>query len=429
MLLAAIVCAAGAAGCTTPIKQPLLTLPQQRLNVESFDYIWTTISEQHYDPAFGGLDWQAVRDELRPKIKNTRTMAEARVIIRDMISRLKLSHFSIIPGNLYVNVDRPAPQHAEPGVIGIDIRLLDDQVIVTRVKEGRPAEKLGVRPGWRIIRIDGDNVAEKMILLEQALKEETGKNWAFTSIIQSRLTGRAGETIQVDFLDGENQTRSLEIPLVRAQGKKYKLGYLPAFYVWIKTRTIEPGIGYISFNAFFDPVNVMPVYNKAMISFMNNKGLIIDLRGNPGGIMGMIQGMASWLVDENQVFGTMYLRDNALQIAINPRAVTYTGPVAILIDGLSASSAEIFAGGLQDHGRARIFGEQSAGAALPSSFAKLPNHDLFQYAFTNFRLSSGREIEGTGVQPDVVIRQTRQTLLEGRDLVLEAAVEWIKTEE
>jgi carboxyl-terminal processing protease len=121
----------------------------------------------------------------------------------------------------------------------------------------------------------------------------------------------------------------------------------------------------------------------------------------------------------------MYLRDNELKAIIVPRPKIYKGPVAILIDGLSASMSEIFAGGLKDLDRARVFGTTTAGAALPSQMEKLPNGDGFQFAMANYISTGGDVLEGTGVIPDEEIRPTRDQLLAGSDPVLEAAVTWI----
>jgi carboxyl-terminal processing protease len=122
----------------------------------------------------------------------------------------------------------------------------------------------------------------------------------------------------------------------------------------------------------------------------------------------------------------MKTRDTEVKFVVSPRAETFKGPVAILIDGLSASTSEILAGGLQGLGRARVFGSQSAGAALPSAIEKLPNGDGFQYAFANYVSEGGGVLEGSGVTPDVELTPTRAQLLEGKDPVLEAAVEWIR---
>jgi carboxyl-terminal processing protease len=156
-------------------------------------------------------------------------------------------------------------------------------------------------------------------------------------------------------------------------------------------------------------------------------GVVIDLRGNPGGIGGLAMGVAGWFIDKpDQVLGTMYMRDSNLKFVINPRPDAFRGPLAILVDGCSGSTSEIFAGGLKDLKRARIFGKRTAGAALPSVFEKLPNGDGFQYAIANYISQGGKPLEGNGVIPDEEVPLTRQQLIAGQDPALDAAVAWIQ---
>jgi carboxyl-terminal processing protease len=124
--------------------------------------------------------------------------------------------------------------------------------------------------------------------------------------------------------------------------------------------------------------------------------------------------------------GTEYLRGTTLKFVIFPRAEPFRGPLAILVDGCSASTAEIFAGGLKDIQRARVFGTRTAGAALPSIISRLPNGDGFQYAIANYISQGGKPLEGIGVIPDEEVRLTRHRLLEGQDPVVEAALGWIR---
>jgi carboxyl-terminal processing protease len=155
--------------------------------------------------------------------------------------------------------------------------------------------------------------------------------------------------------------------------------------------------------------------------------VVIDLRGNPGGIGGMAMGMAGFLTDKpNLKLGTMYMREVTLNFIVNPRLEAFTGPVAILVDALSASTSEILAGGLKDLGRARIFGTRTAAAALPSQFERLPNGDGFQYAVANYISEGGQPLEGLGVTPDVEVKLSRAALLAGRDPVMDAALQWIQ---
>jgi carboxyl-terminal processing protease len=95
---------------------------------------------------------------------------------------------------------------------------------------------------------------------------------------------------------------------------------------------------------------------------------------------------------------------------------------------LSMSTSEIFAGGMKDIGRARVFGTATPGAALPSAIERLPNGDGFQYAFANYISAGGKALEGLGVQPDEVVGYDASELRAGRDPVVEAAVKWILSE-
>jgi carboxyl-terminal processing protease len=141
----------------------------------------------------------------------------------------------------------------------------------------------------------------------------------------------------------------------------------------------------------------------------------------------MAMGMAGWLVSQpGQRLGTMYMRGATLNFFINPRSDAYGGPVAVLVDGSSASTSEIFAGGLKDLGRARIFGTRTAAAALPSVITRLPNGDGFQYAVANYISEGGRALEANGVVPDVEVKLTREALLAGHDPVVDAALDWIR---
>jgi carboxyl-terminal processing protease len=207
------------------------------------------------------------------------------------------------------------------------------------------------------------------------------------------------------------------------------VGHLPAQHVWIDTHPVDGDVGYIAFNHFLDAPVVMPAFNEAVRSFRNAPGIIIDLRGNGGGMSAMARGMAGWFVREkDRHLGTLHLRDLALKMAFAPRPRAYAGCVAILVDGLTVSAAEFFAGGLQDLGRARLFGTQTAGAALPSVIEKLPNGDGFQYVLGDYITAGGERLEGSGVSPDREVPITRQALLDGQDPALEEALRWIRKE-
>jgi len=285
--LTAIACSAIAllpASCATTPKEPPLTTQQRQLNTKSFDYVWSKIRDEYWDPQLGGLDWSAVRDELRPKIEQAAVTSEARAILGDMISRLELSHFAIIPADVYKDLDQPAGESLPDGATGIDLRVIDSRALVTSVVKGSPADRLGVRTGWDIIRIGELDVVSRLEKLTLELEDDLSKPLRLAYAVIPRLMGRVGDTVTVTFLDGDDQTVELDIPLAEQRGRTSKLGNLGEIRVWIDVKTIDDNIGYIAFSGFLNPPYLMKSFNDGMRSFLDAEGVMIDLRGNPGGL-------------------------------------------------------------------------------------------------------------------------------------------------
>jgi carboxyl-terminal processing protease len=340
--------------------------------------------------------------------------------MRDMLDRLHQTHFGIVPGTVYSAVEEGG---GGDGGTGIDLRVLDGQAIVTNVDSGSPAEIAGVKPGWQIVSAGGRELAP---VIQTTKVDPSIHELGLTRALLARLTGPPGGTVQVTFLDGAGKTVSLDLGLKPPRGEASRFGNLPPQQVWYESKRIG-GVAYVRFNLFLDLVRIMTSFENTVRGCRPCEGLIIDLRGNPGGIGGMAMGMAGFLVEKPDLrLGTMYMRETTLNFVLNPRAEVFSAPVAILVDACSASTSEIFAGGLQDLGRARVFGTRSAAAALPSLFERLPNGDGFQYAVANYVSEGGKPLEGLGVTPATEVKLTRAALLAGRDPVIEAALDWIK---
>jgi carboxyl-terminal processing protease len=404
-------------------EKQTLNPAERQLNLDSFEYIWKTVRDKHWDPKPGGLDWQAVHDKLRPQVEKADTMEKARGVMEGMLERLKQSHFAVVPGALYKEMESGG---AREGSSGIDVRVIDGHALVVSVDQGTPAAARGVKPGWEIVRIDGKPLAPVLRKLDEAFGKSTLRDIVLSRSVISRMAGKTGSNVLLDFLDANDSNIGLELERVRPRGVMAKLGFLPPMYFWVESRKVRPDIGYVRFNMFFEPEKLIATVEEAVKNCRDCAGFVIDLRGNPGGIGGLAMGVAGWFIDKpDQRLGTMYMRDNSIKFIVNPRLEPFRGPLAILVDGCSGSSSEIFAGGLKDLKRARIFGTRSAGAALPSVFEKLPNGDGFQYAFANYISEGGKPLEGIGVIPDEEVKITRAQLLAGQDQVADAAVSWI----
>ena len=414
-LLAACICA------------PALTPAERQLNIDSFEYVWKTVRDKHWEAKPGGLDWQAIHDELRPMVERADSMNAARAVMNDMLGRLHQTHFGIVPAELYSDLDGPKGSGFQ-STTGLDVRLVDKQALVTSVEPGSPAASEGVHAGWRILKIGDiplDLVIEK---LDETYAKSTLRGLVARRALLGRLEGETGKSVVVEFLDGADKPINKTLRHGKPKGAMTQFGYLYPVHVWFDSSRVGGGnIGYVSFNMFLDPARLMNLFGEAVQSCNKCDGFVIDLRGNPGGIGAMAMGMSGWFIDKpDQMLGTLYMRETTLKFVVNPRVNTFAGPVAILVDGASASTSEILAGGMKDLGRARIFGSHTAAAALPSVFEKLPNGDGFQYAIANYISEGGKPLEGLGVSPDVDIPVTRKALLEGKDPALDAAIEWIK---
>jgi carboxyl-terminal processing protease len=350
-----------------------------------------------------------------------------------MLERLHQTHFGVIPADAYETVADPSEITGEEppkdhGLTGIDLRILSGHAIVTAVEPGSSALEAGVRTGWEIVRI-GKTACVPLIA---RLSSESGRS-RMTDLLTARtlrshLDGSIGSEVAVDFSDihGKQFTRHLTR---RAEvGALTRFGFLPPMVVSFDAKKLPGGVEYTRFNLFLDPDMVVNKFGEAIRECGHCPGVMIDLRGNPGGIGAMAMGIAGFLISQpDQKLGTMYMRTLPLRFVIFPRAEVYSGPVAILVDGFTASTSEIFAGGMQDLKRAHVFGERTAGAALPSHIERLPNGDGFQYAMANYISEGGRPLEGIGVTPDIVVPLDRTALSEGRDSVIEAALKWLHT--
>jgi carboxyl-terminal processing protease len=405
---------------------------------QSFEIVWRTVKEKHFDPAIGGVDWDKAHETYAPRVAAVKSDREFYLLLHEMLGLLRQSHFTVIPPESLTPEDQ-SKDGEEPsgGGVGIDLRLIGGAAVITRVEPDSSAAKAGLRPGFLIKQI-GDTYVEEIVAAFAKSSEQPGiKNIRMTRSVLAAIGGNPGAMVKIVYLDDRNRTREATLSREKLKGElSPKFGYFPPQYTEFETRRIANGsanssangstgyIGYIRFNIFTAPV--IEKLKTAISGFSDAGGIIFDLRGNPGGLGGIAATIAGRICDSPGSLGVMKMRSGELKFAFFPQENRYTGPVAVLIDGMSASTTEIFSSGIQELGRAVIVGERSAGAALPSYFQKLPTGALFQFAIADFKTPKGVLIEGRGVIPDIEAPYNRASLLAGHDAQLDAAVEQIR---
>ncbi|MDR1840504.1 MAG: hypothetical protein LBQ86_01085 [Holophagales bacterium] len=415
-LVAAFACFAGVQDEFGPERKQLL--------IASFEEVWTTVKDKHYDPALGGLNWQGVYEKYSPRIEKAASDEEGRDVMNEMLGLLGQTHIGVIPASAYDDLRGGNTGDHTPG---IELRVLDGRAIVTLVEAKSPAALLGVAPGWEILRVDGKPVAPIIERVEEIYAKTTLKDLYSARAVESLIVGQPSQSVEIEFNDGKD-VKTLKLNRIAPKGESVTFGSMPSARFWVETSYTKDDVRIIKFNIWLNPEAVASAFSEIMNEAEKVRGFIIDLRGNPGGIGGMAMGAAGWFTSQKGLkLGTTFLRGATLNFVVSPRPNATNAPLAILVDGCSASTSEIFAGGMQDLKRARIFGTPTAGAALPSAFARLPNGDGFQYILANYISEGGKPLEGLGVTPDEIIAPTQADLLDGKDPILDRAIAWIKS--
>lgn len=391
---------------------------------DTFDLVWDTINESYQDPTFGGVDWSAVKTSYEPRLTDAGDKLALRALLQSMLNELGKSHFSIMPQEAAVYTPE---ERTQVGTVGAEFTTTDGgDVVVNEIKPESAAAEAGLRPGDRIVRVAGRNMEEVRKLCAETGMTEARRDFYLSQFVSAPLSGPVGNEVEVEVEGADGKVRKLTLQSRMHTGEwSEPVGAVPSFPVDIQSRH-EERVAYLRFNSF------APILMKDIRKFLRevrpDEGLVLDLRGNPGGLILMASGLCGWLSADSFSLGRMQMRAGVMNFDVYPQRNAFLGPVAVLIDNGSASSSEVLAAGLQEAGRARIFGENSAGAALPSSFLTLPTGDLLQYAVADLTTPKGATLEGIGVNPDKQVARSRDDIAAGRDPVLDAARDWIATE-
>ncbi len=392
-----------------------------------FEIVWQTVNDEYPDPTFGGLDWNEVRDRYQPLIANAESDEAFYKLVNEMLFGLNVSHLAVIPHN--------APEEIEPilsaeGSIGIDVRLIEGDATITSVIPESPGAQAGLRPGFIIQSINGTTIKQITEEREAGLTtppfNDRNKRCNITGAILERVYGSPGSEISIIYLDERQEKQEKKIVRVGRGDRIVLSDELPPFFVEFETKHLGDSIGYIRFNAFLPPIHEK--FPQTIEKMSDASGLIIDLRGNPGGAFFVRKALAETLVRERTLFWRYKSRNETRDVYLEPAETIYEGPVAVLVDVRSWSSSEEFAGGLQAIGRATIVGERTPGKVMVQREMELPNGALFIYPFEQTRTADDTILEGNGVVPDIEVTLDRILLMQGIDSQLEAAIQHIGSE-
>jgi len=400
-----------------PLAQPESSAAQllpEVTRTETFELVWRKINDTYWDRSFNGVNWKAIHDKYFPLVKVAAKGDEFHSLLNQMVGELHVSHVRIMAPGAFGSLASRASD-LKNGAVGLALRWINNEFVIVDVEPDSPAHAAGIRRGFVVSTVNG-KTAEA--LHTEFLKKNPGfpsrEGISRVRSVDAELRGSPNTRVTLDVLNDQNEIVKLEL-----ERKAHPLG------ASFESKRLEQNIGYIRFNVFFG--NVLEKFQAAVRELKETRGLIIDLRGNPGGAGDMAPSIANVLSANEGSLGISKFRYESRSFAYRGSgAEAYKGLVVLLVDELSASTSEVFGGGLQENKRATVIGTTTAGAVLPSQVEPLPTGGALVYVVSNFQTPNGTVLEGRGVIPDIVVRPSRAGLLGGHDAPLERATEVIK---
>lgn len=405
--------------------ETLPPLPSGRW-IPTFEAAWRTVLLRYYDPTLGCLDWPALRSTYGAQVAASQTPTEAFEAMNAMLRELGQSHLAVIPPRA-TDEDGEHALHPGSGLIPIRVRLIDGRPTITR--NAVYGLSSGLPLGAQLISVEGHAMAAEIERLRKAHDRDVEVAAHAAAAIQEWLTCPVGSarTLVVRAIGDEAPQRSV-VACLEPAVERVSMGNLVDLPVELQHGKV-PGttIGWVRFNLWLLPL--MPRIEAALGDLRSHgvQSLVLDLRGNPGGVGAMVIPLARQVLHETASLGELRTRESAYAFNVGGNPEAFRGPLVILLDEGSASTSEIFAQALADLGRAKIIASGSSqGAALPSLVESLPGGARIQFVVGDYTSPSGARIEGQGVQPHLMVRERPSDFAAGRDPVFEAAVLYLQ---
>lgn len=268
--------------------------------------------------------------------------------------------------------------------VGLVLESREDGPVIVSVIEGAPAEEAGISAGERIVEVDGEDVSDTTI-------EE----------LVAVVSGEAGTDVELT-LDGGERGR-YTVTVTRAEID------LPN----VESRLLDDGAGYVRLIQFTDDVGQDVRDAVAELDEQGADGYVLDLRGNPGGLLDEAIDVASVFIEDGPVVSVQQREGD--RVTYDAQGGAIDAPLVVLVDEGSASASEIVAGAVKDRDRGQIVGEQTFGKGTVQTIQPLPEGYGVKFTTARYYTPSGGSIEDSGVAPDLVVGDVEEQLTQAQE--------------
>lgn len=321
----------------------------------------------------GDLDQMLHRIEQVQGVVRARPLAVVYAAVSGMVAALRDPNSAFYTPDAFSQYLRRTRGDDFVGV-GVVIEDRSGETVITQVLEDSPASEAGLRGGDVIIAVDGASTAG--LSLEQ---------------ISQMIRGTEGTDVVLT-LRRPGQAESLVVTITRRRITQRV----------VSTRLLPSGVGYLRLTQFTQGSDDMVAAGLRSLQDQGAKGIILDLRGNPGGLLEAAVNIASHFLERGVVVTLETGRAQAVTYLVRPRSPRHTGPIVVLVDRGSASASEVVAGALQDAG-IKLVGTRTFGKATVQAIYRFRDGSGMRVTISRYLTPAGRDIEGQGLQPDVEV--------------------------
>ena len=359
---------------------------------ELYDDVWKLVNKKYYDPTNNSQDWAKWRYRYEHKLK---TVEDAYVAIDTMLASLNDPYTRFLPPKEF-SEETQSIRGSLKG-IGTQIGLRDGQLVIIAPFEDSPAERAGLLADDYILEINGEST--KGIHVDAAA---------------DKIRGEKGTTVNL---------------LIQRKGVPNKVYTIVRDEIEVKSVSTKPPIEtaipedvqYIRLSSFISK-NAGAEVQEILDKCDNKKGIILDLRSNPGGLLTNAIYISDMLLQGGVIVSTVD-RDRYKTTTRARYGQMTQKPLVVLINKGSASASEILSGALKDNHRATIVGEQSFGKGLVQEINRLPDEAGMNITIQRYLTPSGQDINKKGITPDVVVELKEEHVNTKNDVQLKKALE------
>lgn len=352
---------------------------------------WRLIKNKYYDSTMNGQDWSKWNKHYINQIK---TKEDAYVAINSMLASLDDPYSKFLSEEEFseqnTNID------AKIVGIGVNIMSIDGKVLIVSVVEDTPAFKSGIKAGDIILKVDRADVNGKSV-----------------SDVASLIRGEVGTIVNLELLRGKKKI----LKTIDREEIKIKN---------IKASVLDNNIGYIQIISFIS-ADMTREFVDALSKTQNCEGLIIDLRGNTGGLMPNAVVIADMFLTQGHIVSVVDRNKQKSNIDAQSKPYAISKPVVLLIDEATASASEILSGALKDNQKAILVGKKTFGKGMIQRIYPMPNQTGMNLTIAKYLTPKGNDINKKGIKPDYEVDYTEKDFYDNKDPQMDEAKKIIKT--